>query len=85
VPERAETAYPHAIKRTIGPPPGVSRADCGDAEVLIDDASAGDGMGLTFRAFFQPTDAEIETLRNGGYIQIHLRGNHLLPFGASIL
>lgn len=85
VPDRAETAYPWATKRTLGPPPGISRADCGDAEVLIDDTSADDGMGLTWRAFFKPTEAEIETLRNGGYVQVHLRGNGLVPFGASIL
>lgn len=84
VPVRAEIARPWAAKRVIGPPPGVSREHCVDAEVLIDDSHQEDGMGLTFRAYFKPTEDEIEHLREDGYVEVHLRGSGLVPFGVSI-
>lgn len=84
VPERAESARPWAKKRVIGPPPGIFREHCGDAEVLIDNSYLEDGMGLTFRAYFKPTDEDIEKLKNDGFVEVYFRGNGLVPFGASI-
>jgi hypothetical protein len=63
----------------IGPPPGVSREHCVDAEVAITQDWVDDGMGLGWVVFFKPSDDEIKNLQEGGLLKVTLRGDSLVP------
>lgn len=64
---------------TVGPPPGISREHCVDAQACVTDDWVSDGMGLGFTMFFKPNEEEIKYLVEGGLLKVQLRGNVLVP------
>jgi hypothetical protein len=71
VPEAAKTARPDCSVVSMGPPRGVSDDDCGTAQMLVSGVGA-DIPGFPARrnyAYFRPTEAELEQLRKGGFIE----------------
>lgn len=86
VPDAAKTNRPDCTLVRMGPPRGVSDDDCGTVEMLI---SAGTdripGMdGRAQYAYYRPTDAELDQLRAGGFIEIAQYGHVVQPFSAVI-
>lgn len=86
VPQRVKDARPWAKIVKMGPPQGVSDADCGTAEMQIDtDAQAIRGYAANSNyVYYKPDANELEYLRNGGVIEFCQVGNVVQPFSASI-
>ena len=74
----------HANVQTIGPPPGISREHCVDAEVCVTDDWSDDGMGLGFTMFFEPDEEELEAIKNGALLKVQIRGYALVPHSLGI-
>lgn len=62
---------------TIGPPPAISRDDCGDAEALLTNTSVGGVEVGCFRVYFQPTLQEIHMLEAGCLVEITMSSPRL--------
>jgi hypothetical protein len=73
-----------AVVKTIGPPPGISREHCVDAQVCITEDWAEDGMGLGWTVFFKPSEEELKHLHNNGLLKVQLRGNGLVPHSLGV-
>lgn len=86
VPESAKAGRPECVVVAMGPPRGVSDEDCGTAEMLV--SPPGERLpGYPSRvnyAYYRPSAAEIEQLRNGGFIEFAQYGNVVQPFSATI-
>jgi len=78
----------------MGPPPGVSDADCGTVEMLLEPhhvqarnvfhRAHPAGIGRAQYAYFRPSEEELETLRNGGFIELCQYGSVVQPFSAAV-
>lgn len=85
-PEAARNGRPDCQLVQMGPPRGVSGDDVGTAEMLISPVSD-EIPGYPARrqyAYYRPSEAEIEHLRNGGFIEFCQYGNVVQPFSASV-
>lgn len=67
----------------MGPPRGVSDQDCGTAAMLV--SPEGDAIpgypAKRHYAYFRPTPAELERLKNGGFLEMVQYGHMVQPFG----
>lgn len=73
-----------SLVKTIGPPAGISREHCVDAQVCITQDWVDDGMGLGWTMFFKPTEEELAHLNKGGLLKVQLRGQGLVPHSLGI-
>lgn len=86
VPASAQASRPDCQLVRMGPPRGVSDDEVGTAEMLISPVG-NDIPGYPARrqyAYYQPTDAELEQLRNGGFIEFCQYGTVVQPFSATV-
>lgn len=71
VPDQAKAANPHHKLIQVGPPPGISDADCGTVESLVGEEKQATGhVFKVFCDYWRPNEAELEQLRNGGFIEL---------------
>jgi hypothetical protein len=84
IPEQAQAGRPECQAVSMGPPRGVSAADCGTVEMLISPFETGGLPGRRMYAYFQPTPAELEQLRAGGFIEFCQIGQSVQPFSAAV-
>lgn len=86
VPVAAKHGRPDCKLIAMGPPRGVSDADCGTAEMLI--SSVEETLpGFPARrqyAYYRPSEAEVEQLRAGGFIEFCQYGTVVQPFSATV-
>lgn len=86
IPDEALATRPDCRSVSMGPPRGVSNDDCGTAAMLISDVN-NDIPGYPARrqyVYFRPSEDELETLRNGGFIEFCQYGHTVQPFSAEI-
>jgi hypothetical protein len=86
VPSVARVARPFSRIVSMGPPEGVSNEDCGTVQMLVetvDDAIPG-FTGRAHFTYFRPTEAEMEALRNGGFIEVAQYGQGVQPFSVTV-
>ena len=89
IPAAARAARPWCKPVSMGPPPGVSDEDCGTVQMLIEPTSValggnGAAVGRAQYVYYRPLDAEIEDLRNGGFIEFAQYGQVVQPFSAAV-
>jgi len=87
VPEHIKAARPWCRVVNMGPPPGVSDADCGTAEMLISAAQDPEIPGFEGRAnyvYFRPSVEELAQLAAGGVIEFAQYGHVVQPFSAAV-
>lgn len=85
-PDAAKSGRPDCRLVQMGPPRGVSDDDCGTAEMLISEVT-NEISGYPARrqyAYYRPNAAEVEHLRNGGFIEFCQYGNVVQPFSATV-
>lgn len=85
-PESAKAGRRDCSLVAMGPPRGVSDDECGTAEMLISPVLE-DMTGYPARrqyAYYRPTEAELEQLRDGGFIEFCQYGMVVQPFSASV-
>lgn len=80
VPDLARRARPLTMTVSMGPPQGVSDDDCGTAEMLVSHEVL-PGIGRAHYAYFRPTQEELQTLQDGGFLELALYGSGVQPFG----
>jgi hypothetical protein len=87
-PAGPQAARPWCRLVQMGPPRGVSDDDCGTAPMLIQDSGTppipGYPQGRANYAYFKPTDAELDKLRDGGFIEFAQYGPVVQPFSALV-
>jgi hypothetical protein len=66
IPPEAAASRPHLKAISVGPPPGVSDADCGTVESL---AGIQDGYPM-YADYWRPTPEQLEALAAGGFIEL---------------
>lgn len=85
VPEAARAARPECKFVRMGPPPGVKNEDCGTAEMLISPPGRIPGYGGRANyVYYRPSDADIERLREGGFIEMAQYGSVVQPFSLTV-
>lgn len=85
IPDAAKSARPDCRAVSMGPPRGVSDDDCGTVEMLISTVATIPGFGgRAHYAYYRPTDAEIDLLLNGGFIEVAQYGHVVQPFSATV-
>jgi hypothetical protein len=84
IPDAARIGRPECRSVSMGPPPGVSDADCGTVEMLISPFEQGGLPGRRMYAYFQPPPAELGQLRAGGFIEFCQVGQSVQPFSAAV-
>lgn len=85
-PEAAKAGRPDCQLVAMGPPRGVSDDDCGTAEMLISTPSE-EMPGFVAKrqyAYYRPTEAELEHLQDGGFIEFCQYGTVVQPFSATV-
>lgn len=67
IPPEAAASRPTLRALRIGPPPGVSDADCGTVESLTGISPEGYPM---YAGYWRPTPDQLQALGNGGFIEL---------------
>ncbi len=67
IPPEAAAARPDLKALRIGPPPGISDADCCTVEALVGSSPEGYAM---VAGYWRPTPEQLEALTNGGFIEL---------------
>jgi hypothetical protein len=67
------------------PPEGVSDADCGTAQMLLERSSFPGFTGRGQFAYFRPTPDELAVLNAGGYLEMCQIGRVVQPFALNVL
>jgi hypothetical protein len=86
IPEAAKLGRPDCNVSRMGPPMGVDEDDCATTEMLI--SRLGEDIpnypARRQYAYYQPNEAELERLRQGGFIEFCQYGNVVQPFSATV-
>lgn len=85
-PEAVKASRPDCQLVSMGPPRGVSGDEVGTAEMLIsgvDESITGYPARRQY-AYYRPSDAELDHLRNGGVIEFCQYGQVVQPFSATV-
>lgn len=80
VPDAAKRAHPNAVARVIGPPLGMADL-VGSAEALVDNQTE---LGRGFRLYCKPSEAEIEDLKNGGFLEFVVYAVQMPPVSVGV-
>ena len=84
VPASVRAARPECQLVDMGPPVGVSDADCGTASMLIGAERLPGFRGRAQYAYFRPTSAELELLNAGGFLEMCQIGTVVQPFSLAV-
>ena len=85
VPKCAKAARPNHEVVTMGRPRGVSEEECGSAEMLLGYTHVMQGYnGRNQFAYFKPTEAELELLNAGGFLELNQIGQVVQPFSLAV-
>lgn len=86
VPPAASLSRPDCRLVSMGPPPGVSDADCGTVEMLMSPVrrEMPGFVGRAQYAYYRPTPVELEQLAAGGFIEVAQYGMVVQPFSAVV-
>jgi len=85
VPQVAIDLYPNDNKQNIGPPPGVPVEECGFLPSLTGSESVGTGAWPVIRSYWRPSDQELETLVEGGYIELSVYAVRMIPVALGVI
>lgn len=86
VPDAVKAARPDGTIVSMGPPPGVSDADCGTAEMLLGPWPGplpGFGGREQF-AYYRPSTEEVAHLARGGFLEMCQIGSVVQPFSLAV-
>jgi hypothetical protein len=81
IPPEAVRLNPTAKAVHIGPPPGISDAECGTPEVLVGLTEEG---YTTLSDFWRPTPAQLATLRDGGFIELRQYSSQMVMHSLTV-
>lgn len=84
VPDEAKAGRPHCRLVTMGRPAGVPEAECGSAEMLIGGRVLTGFPGREQYAYFRPTQAELDQLNAGGFLEMCQIGTVVQPFSLAV-
>jgi hypothetical protein len=86
VPESARVVRLWCRLVIMGPPRGVSDADCGTAQMLVGSESEIPGFpsGRANYVYYRPSPAEMQMLAEGGFIEFAQYGQVVQPFSATV-
>lgn len=85
VPAEAKAAHPEGAVVDMAPPPGVSHAHCGTAQMLTRCLATEGFTAPTHYAYFRPTAEDLAVLNAGGFLELAQIGNGVQPFALNVM